>query len=53
MSQPQRVDRLLKVAHIAALLWIGYELHSLAYAMPDVGGIESALNSIFEALSNR
>lgn len=39
------MDRVLRIAQVLALLWIGYELHALANPEPESPESESAVDS--------
>ena len=39
------MDRVLRIAQVLALLWIGYELHVLAHPDPDNSEPESTVDS--------
>ena len=40
------IDRLIRIAQVLALLWIGYELHGLANIEPAADEPETTVNQV-------
>lgn len=40
------IDRLIRIAQVLALLWIGYELHALANPEPDAAEPDVTVESM-------
>jgi len=40
------IDRLIRIAQVLALLWIGYELHGLASTEPAADEPETTVNQV-------
>jgi hypothetical protein len=47
------IDRLIRIAQVLALLWIGYELHGLASTDPAADEPESTVNQMAPSVGQR